>query len=274
MPVKILFCDLDGTLIAQGQGLSEDNLEMLQSLRAGGVIVALASGRSPFSLSKVVTPQMPFDYAIFSTGVGIMDWQKQQILLRRELSEGQVHQALEILCSEQIDTMVQAALPDNHLFQYCQFNAEEASGTDFSRRIRLYQGFCSPLPPESWRGSASQLLAIMRPDDPRFLRILPKLQDFSVIRATSPLDGHSTWLEIFAPGVNKSSAASWLSGKLPVPPVTYALGNDHNDLDLLAWAKHSLIALDAPPELQTQFTVLNAEPARFLRQAAHIWQLL
>lgn len=274
MPVKILFCDLDGTLIARGQGLSEDNLEMLQSLRAGGVIVALASGRSPFSLGKVVTPQMPFDYAIFSTGVGIMDWQKQQILLRRELNESQVQQALDILQSEQIDTMVQAALPENHLFQYRQFTAEEASGTDFCRRIRLYNGFCSPLPPESWRGPASQLLAIMRPDDPRFLRILPRLQDFSVIRATSPLDGRSIWLEIFAPGVNKSSAACWLSGKLPVPPVTYALGNDHNDLDLLAWAKHSLVAADAPAELQTQFTVLNAEPARFLRQAAHIWQLL
>lgn len=273
MPVKILFCDLDGTLIAHGQGLSDDNLQMLQSLRAGGVIVALASGRSPFSLSKVVTPQMPIDYAIFSTGVGIIDWQSQQILLRRELSEKQVRQALDILDSEQIDTMVQAAVPDNHLFQYRQYTAEESSGTDFCRRIHLYQGFCRPLPTEAWQGTASQLLAIMRPDDPRFLRILPRLQEFSVIRATSPLDGHSLWLEIFAPGVNKSSAASWLSGKLPAQPVTYALGNDHNDLDLLAWAKYSLIAQDAPAELQTQFTVLNAEPAGFLRQAAHIWQL-
>ncbi len=274
MPVKILFCDLDGTLIARGQALSEDNLEMLQSLRAGGVIVALASGRSPFSLSKVISPQMPFDYAIFSTGVGVMDWRKQQILLQRELSEGQVRQALDILQQEEIDIMVQAALPENHIFQYRQFAAEENSATDFCRRIRLYQDFCRPLQQKSWQGPASQLLAIMKPEDPRFQRILPKLQDFSVIRATSPLDGRSIWLEIFAPGVNKSSAAGWLSGKIPGPSVTYALGNDHNDLDLLAWAKYSLIATDAPAELQAQFTVLNAEPDNFLRQAARIWQLL
>ncbi|NMA21541.1 MAG: HAD family phosphatase [Lentisphaerae bacterium] len=273
MPGKILFCDLDGTLIAGGQALSADNLEMLRDLRAGGVVVALASGRSLYSLSKVVTREMPFDYAIFSTGVGIMDWHKQEILLRRELSESQVHQALDILQKEQIDTMIQAALPDNHHFQYRQFAAEEESGTDFCRRIRLYQDFCRPLPPESWQGRASQLLAVLHPDDPRFLRILPRLQDFSVIRATSPLDGHSIWLEIFAPGVSKSDAASWLSGKLPNPPVTYALGNDHNDLDLLEWAQYSLIAPDAPAELQEKFTVLNAEPACFLRQAAKTWQL-
>ncbi len=273
MPRKILFCDLDGTLIARGEGLSDDNLEMLKCLRAGGVIVALASGRSPFSLSKVVMPQMPFDYAIFSTGVGIIDWQSQEILLRRELSESQVNQALDILRQERIDTMVQAAVPDNHLFQYQQFSSEEESGTDFCRRIRYYKDFCSPLPPESWRGPASQLLAVLHPDDPRFLRILPQLQDFSVIRATSPLDAHSIWLEIFAPGVSKSSAASWLSGQLPDSLATYALGNDHNDMDLLAWAGHSLIAPDAPAELQAKFTVLNAEPACFLRQAAKIWQL-
>jgi len=159
MPGKILFCDLDGTLIAGGQALSADNLDMLWDLRAGGVIVALASGRSLYSLNKVVNREMPFDYAIFSTGVGIMDWHKQEILLRRELSESQVHQALDILQKEQIDTMIQAALPDNHHFQYRQFTTEEESGTDFCRRIRLYQDFCRPLPPESWQGRASQLTA-------------------------------------------------------------------------------------------------------------------
>lgn len=273
MPIKLLFCDLDGTLIARGKGLSEDNLDMLQKLRADGVIIVLASGRSPYSMSKVITPDMPFHYAIFSTGVGIMDWENQQILLQRELSEKQVQTALEILQHEKIDVMVQAPLPNNHFFHYRQFSPEAESNTDFCRRIRLYQGCCQPLRPGRWQGTASQLLAILNPEDPRYQKILPQLSEFSVIRATSPLDGRSIWLEIFAPGVNKASAAEWLSNSLPSPAITYALGNDHNDLDLLAWAQYSLIAADAPQELQQQFQVLQAIPESFLRQAAEIWQL-
>jgi HAD superfamily hydrolase (TIGR01484 family) len=271
---KILFCDLDGTLIGPGEDFSRDNLEALHSLRAAGVVIALASGRSPYSLSKVVTAQMPFDYAIFSTGVGIMDWRRQQALLQRELSEAQVRQAMEILRREEIDLMVQAPLPDNHHFQYQKFANQEKGGTDFCHRIRLYQEFGSPLAKEAWRGKASQLLAVLHPDDPRLARIHDKLREFSVIRATSPLDGHSVWLEIFAPGVNKSSAASWLAAKLPTPAVTYALGNDHNDMDLLDWAKHSLIAENSPAELREKFEVVRVSPGRMLRQAAQIWRLL
>lgn len=202
-----------------------------------------------------------------------MDWENQQILLQRELSERQVQAALEILQNEKIDIMVQAPLPNNHFFQYRQFSSEAESNTDFCRRIRLYQGCCQPMLPGRWQGTASQLLAILNPEDPRYQQILPKLSEFSVIRATSPLDGQSIWLEIFAPGVNKASAAEWLSNSLPSPAITYALGNDHNDLDLLAWAQYSLIAADAPQELQQQFQVLQAIPESFLRQAAEIWQL-
>ena len=80
-------------------------------------------------------------------------------------------------------------------------------------------------------------------------------------------------MEIFAPGVSKSSAASWLTDRLPAPALTYALGNDHNDIDLLEWAKYSLIAENSPAELQEKFSVVPVSPKNMLREAAKIWKL-
>jgi hydroxymethylpyrimidine pyrophosphatase-like HAD family hydrolase len=65
------------------------------------------------------------------------------------------------------------------------------------------------------------------------------------------------WLEIFPPGVSKGSAARSLARSLGfVPADCLAIGNDYNDLDLLAWAGQAYLTADA------------AEPLRGLYPAA------
>lgn len=283
MPVpqnlKLLCFDLDGTVLAGGQPLSPENLRTMQVLRSAGIVLAAASGRNRQSLYKALNSDAPLDYAIFSTGAGIMRWGDKSIIRRRELSPAQVTAALLVLLERKIDVMVQEVLPDNHIFQYCHFSQPENCNTDFFRRIDLYRDSCRMLPESRcWQGPASQLLAVLPPDEELFLDIAAALQDFSVIRATSPLDHTSIWMEIFAPGVNKSSGAAWLADQLAASQGravdTYALGNDHNDLDLLHWAGQALVAAHAPWELHRHFPALDSPPERTLPEAAERWRLL
>lgn len=47
-PIKIIFFDIDGTLIdMQKKQISEITLEMLRRLREKGILICLATGRSP-----------------------------------------------------------------------------------------------------------------------------------------------------------------------------------------------------------------------------------
>ena len=50
--IKIIFFDIDGTLIDMGKQISEKNTEMLNRLKANGIKICLATGRSPVSLPR------------------------------------------------------------------------------------------------------------------------------------------------------------------------------------------------------------------------------
>lgn len=59
-PIKIVFFDIDGTLIdMQTKRITPATLETLRRLRAGGVKICLATGRSPITLPDI--PDVKFD---------------------------------------------------------------------------------------------------------------------------------------------------------------------------------------------------------------------
>jgi hydroxymethylpyrimidine pyrophosphatase-like HAD family hydrolase len=94
----------------------------------------------------------------------------------------------------------------------------------------------------------------------------------SLIYSTSPMGDDSLWLEIFPPGVSKSSAARWLAEKLSIGAhETVAMGNDFNDLDLLAWAGSAYLTSDASPALRPLYPAL---PASTESPLAHLVRIL
>ena len=57
MQTKIAFFDIDGTLIdIQSKRITEKTLEALQRLRAGGVKICLATGRSRMRMCRKLLP--------------------------------------------------------------------------------------------------------------------------------------------------------------------------------------------------------------------------
>ena len=253
----MVITDLDGTLLTPEHKVSKQDIKTLIRLKQLNVLRVIATGRSPFSFKKVLSDDFPIDYLIFSSGAGLMNWHTREILFSCELNEDEVRTASELLMDMELDFMIHDPIPDNHKFKYVQFNRRNS---DFNRRIELYRDCADPLDENPWPyRKACQVVAIV-PDNPSlYKRVKTELQDLSVIRTTSPLDGKSMWIEIFPGSVSKSRAGQRLYNLLGIDsePVL-GIGNDYNDLDLLEWTEYSYIVSNAPEDLKKQFRITHS----------------
>ncbi len=270
-PRKLFVTDFDGTLLRSDGLFMERDLAALEHLQDLGVTVAIATGRSLHSLSKAAPRRLPVDYIISSTGAGLSPYPEGTLIRKAELSKSEVERAVGVLRRGNLDFMIQNPLPHNHRFLYSRATEENP---DFSNRIEYYRQFCGPLGHTSTRMSASQLIAVLPPGDPSGVirEIRKELPDLSVIQATSPLDGRSTWVEIFPPGVSKSDTAECLCEILGIARENVmAVGNDYNDLDLLNWAGHKFVVENAPHDLKSRFPVVASNDNGGVADAVMSW---
>jgi len=72
--MKILFSDLDGTLIRHGQSISQKNIDMMKELKRQGHLIVLCTGRNIMEIKHVTEHiDFPFDYLILNNGGHILD---------------------------------------------------------------------------------------------------------------------------------------------------------------------------------------------------------
>jgi hydroxymethylpyrimidine pyrophosphatase-like HAD family hydrolase len=168
--------------------------------------------------------------------------------------------------------MVHRTIPDNHMFAYVRAND---GNTDFEHRIELYRQFAIPLGDGVGDfGPATQLLAVVPPGDAASLlaEIRASMPSFNVIQTTSPLDGKSTWIEIFPATVSKSQTAAWLANTLKIDNLSVvAVGNDYNDLDLLQWSANSYVVDNAPADIKSRFACVASNNNGGVAEAANRW---
>ena len=246
--VKMIVTDLDGTLLSSGQQVSDKDYATLIEIGLQGIIRVIATGRSPYSFQKVIPDDFPIDYLVFSSGAGIMDYHTKEILFARNLPEDLVHRIAGQLRDLEVPFKVLAPVPENHHYVYFQ-NGD--LHPDFIRRMETYRGFERPIsfdPPNF--GEACQFLIILPPDPVHFELLKSRFPDVKVIRATSPIDHKSIWMEIYDREVSKGNAVGFLSDKHGFSrSEVMGVGNDYNDFDLLAFTGQSFVVSNAPEEL-------------------------
>jgi hypothetical protein len=252
-PKGIVFTDLDGTLFCSDWTLSATNRGVLEKLPAQGIVRVVATGRSLASFLEVAGDNFPADYVIFSTGAGVVSLNNLEILKTAALERTAISQTLDVLRRAELDFMLHHPIPENHRFAY---ESRGEHNPDFTTRIEALGTWGNPFAADEIWERASQFVAITPPW--RGLEPLhavrAALPELSVIRATSPFDHQSTWIEIFPAHVSKSHAARWLCAFLGVAlEQTMAVGNDYNDLDLLEMSPHPFVVGNAPEDLVKRF---------------------
>jgi len=253
--VKIVFTDLDRTLLRDDGTFSEPTLQTLQELQDRKIIVVIATGRNIFSAHRVLPNNLPIDYLMFSSGCGIIEWKGGNIIYENHLERLEIERVSHLFTAHRIDFMLHHPIPENHLFCYSRFNPHNE---DFERRIDLYKDFAAEL--QKLPDNASQFVAVLPPrGNVVFEQVKRRIDFLKVIRATSPLDHRSIWLEVFPNNVSKGHSAQWLCARLGIERQnTLGIGNDFNDLDLLEYTAQSCVVANAPQEMQAMYQTVPA----------------
>lgn len=95
---KILFSDLDGTLLAKGGAISDKNFEAMKKMQEQGHYIALCTGRNHIDIQPVLNKiHIPYDYLVLCNGSYIED-KSGNILFEEHISkdvgQGVIHGAL------------------------------------------------------------------------------------------------------------------------------------------------------------------------------------
>jgi HAD superfamily hydrolase (TIGR01484 family) len=255
--IKLVVTDLDGTLLSTCGKVSETDQKTLVELGSKEVVRAIATGRSPYSFEKVIPNDFPIDYLIFSSGAGTMNWKTKEILYTTELIPIEIQEITRKLITNSVDFMVHEPIPANHRFL---FHATGNDNPDFYRRIEIYKNYCQPfIPGVPYDTCATQVLAVLPSCVNRYENLRVLFSEQKVIRATSPLDGKSIWMEIFRKDVSKAYGINWLCNALKIGKAeVLTIGNDFNDLDMLQGFENSYVVANAPNELKNQFKAVKS----------------
>ncbi len=271
---EMVITDLDGTLFRQDHRIGENDLKTLISLGKKRVLRVVATGRSLFSARKVLPEDFPIDYLVFSSGAGIMDWERQRLLKSHSMRKEEVEAVFRILSFRGLDFMLHRPIPENHYFVYFQGPGGK-SNPDFLKRCEIYRAFATPGDPTGFSAIPACQYVVIEPDrkpQSEYEEIKLELPGLKVIRTTSPLDGRSNWIEIFSREVSKSLAGSWLAFKHGLERrKILAVGNDYNDLDLLRWAGLSFVVGNSPSELKKLFPSVASNDESGFTEAVKVW---
>jgi HAD superfamily hydrolase (TIGR01484 family) len=280
-PKGLFVSDLDGTLLTDEKQIAGKDLAVLFRLRQMGYLNAVATGRSNYSFKLLIKNlaysrpgnTLPIDFIIFSTGAGIMDYPAENLLQSFSLAPEEVHLISNYLEKSAIDYMIHSPIPDTSHFL---FSSHHRDNPDFQRRVNLYRDFATPLKTLGLKefGRATEVLCILPPDGAHeyAVRITDALGQFSVIKATSPLDGRSIWIEIFAPGASKGQAIRWLAATKAIDRENIcAVGNDYNDEDLLHWAGTAYIVANSPTSMHSHFPTVVSNNQGGVSEAVTRW---
>lgn len=257
---KMIITDLDGTLFTHNEIISLKNIETLKYLESNKILRVIATGRSLYSALNVLDDDFPIDILVFSSGAGIYDFTKKELIFEKTLVPDEVKKISDYLNGKDIDFMIHHSIPDNHRFDYFRLPKEN---TDFIARKDLYESnaFLSDYSSYVFT-DAAQVLAIIpfiseAHTQEMYSLIKNDLPDFSVIRTTSPLNHKDIWIEIFPKEISKAFGLRYLMNKYNLSKENIAcIGNDFNDLDMLENSLHSYVVNNAPNELKKRFNVV------------------
>jgi Cof subfamily protein (haloacid dehalogenase superfamily) len=255
--LKMVITDLDGTLLQNDHSISNEDIDTLNLLGEMGICRVAATGRNLFKVRKALKPSDPFDYVICSSGAGIIDWQKQEIIRAINLSENLTTRLVHYLIENRYNFKVSEIFPDNHNF-YWWLNHE---CPEIRRYIDVHSqmGNAEEIVPGRAYNS-SQLLLFFSKISGEFEKVkkelLGKFSELSIIRTTSPLDDKWLWMEIFPKGISKAHGIAEICHLKGInQKETLGIGNDFNDLEMLNFTHLSYVVHNSPEELKEKFLI-------------------
>ena len=245
-PIRLIALDIDGTIIGDDHEIAERTRAAVRRAMERDVAVSLVTGR-------MVSSAMRFAHDLGLTGP-IVGYQGGLIRAMpmpdsRRLGKLLMHTPLQVDAARSILQWTRARGLDPHVNHLERFilRADDPKADDYS----AFMGAQAELVPdllEAIDHPVTKILAVGEPPIPT--EVAPLARAEFVGRADVTIS-HPRFLEFVAPGVSKGRAIRWLARRLRIPlGATLAIGDQWNDLEMLAEVGHGTAMPSAPAEVR------------------------
>lgn len=237
-PVRLVATDLDGTLLRPDGSVSSRTVRAVAAAQAAGLFVVPVTGRPPRVTWAAARAAGLGPLGVCANGAAIVDMATMRVV-------ESVAIAAEI-CEEIVD-MVRCRFPG------VVFAVEDLD------RFTHEAGFMDPT--WEWTEVTRQVDDIRGALDGTCMKIIMRRPGWVALDLLEELQGHVAdrgrvtssgldWVEVGAPGISKAYALERLCAGLGVGVgEVMAVGDNHNDLTVLAWAGHAAAPANAIPEV-------------------------
>lgn len=249
---KILFTDLDGTLLDDHKQISEKNLEAIRKALAHGHKIVISTGRalpSAIVQSEKLGLTMPGCYIIAYNGASIYDSFEKKIIFSQTLPREYVNYLFEEAHRQSLhvhtyeDAYVVTEEENENLFQYLR---------DTGLKHRVVSSVKKELscdPPK--------LLIVDYSNHDTLVRFQESIKDWSVGKVDSFFSSDFL-LEVVSPGISKGNAILNLCQALNLPlENTISAGDAENDISMLKTTHTSVVMKNANPEMYAYATYVT-----------------
>lgn len=238
---KILFSDMDGTIINEKEVKHPRDKEMLEELQKQGHLIAFNTGRNfQEALFSVESHQFPYDYLVLNNGAHIVSKDGKELF--KKMIPGDVGKHIIEYCMK-IEGLWVFFYNGFKTFGY--YNGRTYEHTENGmEEIREYD-FCK----EYLKATEYDIIAINQEDGgiKEILEVQAYIQDHFGKDATSCLNVR--YLDITAAGCSKGSGVLTLNQLLNEEVETYCIGDSFNDISMFEVSDYAYTFHDVSKEI-------------------------
>lgn len=247
MEKKLLFLDLDGTLLNDAKEITVGNQQALKQLLNYGHSVIIATGRplqSAIKQAHALGLDQPGCYVIAYNGAVIYDFAAKQQLFSQTISLANAIRVFEYVNTQDVhvqtydewDVLVEPRCDDDEVRRYCQLiQMDYRVITDIHTDLKEAPVKC---------------LAIDFKEQTKLLRIQRWIQE-NMSQELDCFFSCQAYLEIVPIGMNKGKAVQMLSHIMNIPIAnTVAVGDAANDISMIEAAGVGVAMANATDEVK------------------------
>ena len=244
-PIRLIALDIDGTIIGDDHEVTGRTVAAVRRAMEADVAVSLVTGRMVSSAMRFAT-ELGLTGPIVGYQGGLI---RAMPLSERRLGKLLMHTPLPAEAARSILEWTRARGLDPHVNHLERFilRADDPKADDYS----AFMGARAELVPDLLAAidhPVTKVLAVGEPPIPTEVAPLAREAFAGLADVTI---SHPRFLEFVAPGVSKGRAIRWLARRLRIPlGATLAIGDQWNDLEMLAEVGHGTAMPSAPAQVR------------------------
>jgi Cof subfamily protein (haloacid dehalogenase superfamily) len=251
--IRLLAIDIDGTLLDSKGRVPQANLDAIHRAVGRGVRIVIATGRS-FHFALQALGDLPDDITLLAYNGAIARSRSGETLLRRLLPQAVAREVLEATIEWRTDTACVFDRPKAGQLVYDRMDWSHPNRAGFKRRnasiiqavARLEDAVDEDPVQVTFNGGVHTMRAIST-----HLAAHAVAPHLEVTRTEYP-NRDFAMVDVSGAGITKGTGLAALASHFDVAQAeVMAVGDNHNDRDMLEWAGTGVVMANAEPELKT-----------------------